>query len=1102
MIRWWLTTRRVHLGLSLDDVAFLTQIDANALVGWAAGIATPSDGEVEALARVLGDPNHPPGAWPISDGIETDALAFRPGAPLGLGRVVALNGEATVEHLLAPGHVERSMAPSGQLVRAYASPQTRCYIETAGHWRAGRVGRSMGDSVEVHFPDRDSAYLPAGAVAVRAAVPVPDPTQTLALKAHETTYFYRARAPFARAVLHGRETATLAGLASAAIHLYPHQVGVVRRVLEDPVRRYLLADEVGLGKTIEAGAVIRQTLLDDPDARILVLVPRPLTGQWREELDRRFDAFARPGRVLVQASDATLPEGPFDLIVVDEAHHLAEVAWSATPEVYERVAALAHAAQGLLLLSATPAFHNEEAFLAMLHLLDPVRYRLDDLEGFRDRVAGRVGVGRALLGLTTTSSAIARKLNLRKVRAFFEADDTLQDLADEVESATGEQQDEAINRLRDYISETHRIYRRMLRTRRALANDVLAVGRGDASRAVRPEFSIDERLTAIDGDLGVWRGRALVASADEETRAAYASTLRILVETAGADLDLFVQTVEARAGLAPPPSDLTAEDAAALVGPPLFEGEQETLDALVLAARETTDETREDLLAMLLEGEEERAVVFASYPGVAQSVAAGLAGRLGFDAVGLVHEEAPDLSIDAIRRFRDDPDCRILVCDRSGEEGLNLQHAGLLVHYDLPLRPNRIEQRTGRLDRIGRTSPMRTRMLLDPEPETDEAAASSWQAWYELLHDGFGVFDRSIADLQFFVQRVMGDVLDILLCEGPAGLIRLAPDLQEQATEERRGLAAQDALDAVDTSGGLQAADLAENPAVLRRSVVPWVRDALHFEEVELDGGGTVFRHRKGRGRETLVPADLVLNRFLPASRRPLAFDRDEAVASEDALPLRAGHPLFDALAAYAEWDDRGRAFAVERTAPQSSPYHGSLTVAFQFDLIVEAVPEGADGPGGGVLQRRADGFLPPRVETVFVYLDGRVVTDTELLDVLSRRFKKPEEGGGDINLHKDRLDVIDDVVPSYEWETRCHQTRDAAIAHLTRTPDYRDRITRAASAASEAAAVTRRVADLWASGFGVADALDAELDVAHRVEIAVSSPRVRVDAAGFWIVR
>ena len=92
----------------------------------------------------------------------------------------------------------------------------------------------------------------------------------------------------------------LTSLISAGIDFVPHQIAAVRRVLTDPIQRYLLADEVGLGKTIEAGLIIRQHLIDNPKTRVLVCAPAHLCHQWRREmLDKlRLDQFGQRLRVL------------------------------------------------------------------------------------------------------------------------------------------------------------------------------------------------------------------------------------------------------------------------------------------------------------------------------------------------------------------------------------------------------------------------------------------------------------------------------------------------------------------------------------------------------------------------------------------------------------------------------------------------------------------------------------------------------------------------------------------------------------------------------------------------------------------------------------
>src|SRR5207245_1171143 len=102
-------------------------------------------------------------------------------------------------------------------------------------------------------------------VFVRCEVPIGDPTETLIYKAQETPFFHDRRFAFVRSLIAQRAACRgMTGLLSSRIELYPHQVEVARRILQDPVQRYLLSDEVGLGKTVEAGIVLRQFLLDDP----------------------------------------------------------------------------------------------------------------------------------------------------------------------------------------------------------------------------------------------------------------------------------------------------------------------------------------------------------------------------------------------------------------------------------------------------------------------------------------------------------------------------------------------------------------------------------------------------------------------------------------------------------------------------------------------------------------------------------------------------------------------------------------------------------------------------------------------------------------------
>ena len=171
---------------------------------------------------------------------------------------------------------------------------------------------------------------------------------------------------------------------------YQHQLDVLSRVTGDPVMRFLLADEVGLGKTVEAGLVMRQLLLDDPHASIVVLVPRVLVSQWINELVDRLALDRYMARVLVAPYEAiaeVMTRQP-DLLVIDEAHRMAELA-RRNEDLERRLTQAAHNTPGLLLLTATPMHSGATGFLRLLNLIDPEVYRLDDVESFNRRLQMR-----------------------------------------------------------------------------------------------------------------------------------------------------------------------------------------------------------------------------------------------------------------------------------------------------------------------------------------------------------------------------------------------------------------------------------------------------------------------------------------------------------------------------------------------------------------------------------------------------------------------------------------------------------------------------------------------------------------------------------------
>ncbi len=262
----------------------------------------------------------------------------------------------------------------------------------------------------------------------------------------------------------------------------------------DRSRRYLLADEVGLGKTIEAGIVIHDLLTQKPKARILVLCPGALTQQWLCELYAKFgghvfsmlDLYAgrqlkwqNVRKAIVSTTHAAydIPSElgglKWDMVVVDEAHHLL-----ASRMLYDFVKQLSSEAPSLLLLSAIPAQRREDDFLRLLALLEPKKYSDQGkvaIERFRTLYAKQSDIGRRLRRLTrkateaeagdaTSEEVISFARRLLDLQPLNE-DAALKDMVDSLEPEDGDFAEKTRGILH-YVADHYRVNRRILRNRR------------------------------------------------------------------------------------------------------------------------------------------------------------------------------------------------------------------------------------------------------------------------------------------------------------------------------------------------------------------------------------------------------------------------------------------------------------------------------------------------------------------------------------------------------------------------------------------------------------------------------------------------------------
>lgn len=1072
----------------------------------------------------------------------TDIGAFArvldgPHRKMGIGKVVRIDGPlAVMRYFDTPDDPKppEVIVPVAALKAVELPAQTRAFLfdRQVHRWRVGRILEDVGTGLLVQFPNRDVQTVAHEDLETRWRQPILDPTLFLARGVTETPRFAYARSDFMRAVTAQRAACLgMSAVLSSRIQLADYQFKVVRRVLQDPVQRYLLADEVGLGKTIEAGVLIRQYLLDGAaTARALVIVPAPLVAQWRQELRQRFmlgdwlDDFL----FVVSSDDLNTIDAHLrtvGMLVVDEAHHLSRQGTEGRNALYEQLRARAHDLPHLLLLSATPVLADTAGFLRMLHLLDPVVFPLDDLPGFERRLASRQLVAETVAGLAP-EHVLSMEDELDRLESAFGDDPTLRDLIGHLRPVVQRLPEEddpeftqPLTALRSHLTETYRLHRRILRNRRRSVPWATPRRAGLETLPYHCDAT-GERAKALD------EMRVHLSNLEAGDALMHSLFIAALHPTAAPPLR---PQLEAH-GI----KDQHAHQLAARVDRLM---DDDAIEARLAATA--------NAIRRLLAVNTQQVVVFCDRPEQADQIAAMLRNAFPGDTVqrhvcASVDDEGEEDDADtphAWQAFLQDPArCRVLVCDARAEEGLNL-HGGrkVALHFDLPANPNRLEQRLGRLDRFGTGEPIRSAAVICVDDPSEKA-------WLACLDEGFDVFRHSIASLQYLIESSLRQATIEWFGTGITALQDWKAQLAGTAgwvARERRRIDQQDALDSLaetedEAFERLEAED--DEWERWRDAFRAFAIDSLQFRiQVEpwdggLPAGEQVFRlayDRNGQ-RSTLLSLPTFVNSFLGTidtnnrnSRPghpltfPYAFRRGSALSRQGMArgvrPLRFGDPLVESLSAFCDYDDRGRSFAMWRHLPGHEARDASgIDLYFRFDLNVEAGPvpsSESDDAETRALRRRASGMFPPQCHTMWVSIDGAITNEPppELRAPYTPEPKLPGNGC-DYNLNPQRWYGLERaaILPWLPaWMQHCLQARDASIGHLRDSPAMQCDIQTALAALGRQR--DERLAQLRARALrleGAAHAaeleqLRAETDLFDRLAMAIASPGFRVDVAG-----
>ncbi|MFM5569013.1 RNA polymerase-associated protein RapA [Aeromonas veronii] len=637
---------------------------------------------------------------------------------------------------------------------------------------------------------------------------------------------------------HQRRRNPTRGLAGGRVSLIPHQLYIAHEVGHRYAPRVLLADEVGLGKTIEAGMIIHQQLLSGRAHRVLILLPETLQHQWLVEMLRRFNlhfSLFDEERCIEAFADAENPfeteqlvicsldflrkkrrrfeqvlEAEWDLLVVDEAHHL-EWSEEAPSRAYEMVEALAEQVPGVLLLTATPDQLGHQSHFARLRLLDPERFY--DYEAFlaEEQAYGQVASAAQELLDGETLSDEARQILASQLEGL--------DLSD----ATARQQ--AVAKLLDQ----HGTGRVLFRNSRANIQ-----GFPERHLNVYPMPLPEQYKTAIKV-MGMMGGNG----GDLQTRA-----LRYLYPE-----KIFQQ----------------------------FEGDNATWTQF--------DPRVEWLLELLLSARQQKVLVICSEAATAIALEEALRTREGIRGA-VFHEGMSILERDKASAYfaQQEGGAQVLLCSEIGSEGRNFQFASHLVLFDLPLNPDLLEQRIGRLDRIGQQNTVEIHV-----PYLEGTAQRALQLWY---HDGLDAFEQTCPTARPVFEAVREELFELLAANtgDQATLDALLIKTRELHEPLKAKLEqGRDRLLEIHSSGGAAAQQLVDKLAA-EDDDTGMISFALKmFDEIGVN------QDDRGENALVLTPGDhMLVSSFpgLPQDGMTITFDRNTALSRDDMALLSWDHPM------------------------------------------------------------------------------------------------------------------------------------------------------------------------------------------------------------------
>ena len=722
-------------------------------------------------------------------------------------------------------------------------------------------------------------------------------------------------------------------LSNSRTDLLPHQILLTRDIVRAERRRFLIADEVGLGKTIEAGMIIRELFARNEAQRILIILPPGLIKNWQTELRDAFrlpfevlgldfmdygaasweihnrviasiDALKRPVRL-----DRLLAAPRWDMIIFDEAHHLSRTRYGSKIQAtqnYKLADALRSHTRDFLFLSATPHQGDAFQFWSLISLLD--EHLFDSPESIEQHrgLLNRVMYRRTKREVTNSrGEPIFMKRQVQsqifdqaaRERLFY---DRLTEYLREGYNAAGIGEKRTTSKQRaigfvmatfqKIMSSSPRAIKQALRRRLMviLMRHMLELEqkRKKASSGALAEkiLNLQDEIRQLAGEIVETR-RDLGESTDVDAlvNIIRQRVTRSLMEETSWSLDGDEDGDEGVFADADIPDE--AEKVRCLI-----KLVPDGADRKFIALTRAVDELRR-------QSPEERFVIFTQYLETLAFLREELVKSYGAERIAVIRGGPLDEKIAAVERFWANDGAKFLISTSAGGEGINLQVGRILFNYDLPWNPMAVEQRIGRIHRYGRQDTCQVYNLVARDTVEERI--------YGLLDQKLGEIARTIGKIDSATGQPLEDFRSQIL-----GFLGATPnyqalymkalvdkDFKRTGREIEQALKnAKEACEAVNSlTQDLSAFNLLDYLQIEGRVTLIDLKEWAERGILRL--GGTVLPN--GEAFKVEVPAELQKIRGVAARYETVTFDRHIAMRKRRVELMGIGHPLIDALLSF-----------------------------------------------------------------------------------------------------------------------------------------------------------------------------------------------------------